>query len=65
MHEIDEHEKASGDFETLFKCPSCGYVVSELVLLYARFDYLCAHCQTKHFSEFEATHYPKNHPGIY
>ena len=39
--------------KTLHKCPNCGYIVSDVELKCAKFDYLCPRCRLKTLSSFE------------
>lgn len=33
-------------------CPSCNFIVSQIEIEHARFDYECPRCREKHLSDF-------------
>lgn len=36
-------------------CDHCGYLVTDTVMTYARFDYYCPRCKEQKFSRFQPT----------
>jgi rubredoxin len=37
----------------MYRCPGCGYIVDEIVLTHARFDFNCPRCAASRLSEFK------------
>ena len=38
--------------QILWECPKCGYLITDIAFMAARFDYLCHRCKEVTLSEF-------------